>query len=317
MNTIKTDRIATRAVRRIPVPDHSPGFWTAIERGLAGVPQRSDVAAPAGDAAPLMVLQPNSRTRRVRRHHRVAAVAASLLLIGATAVAVANGNDGQVVPATRSEPTTSTDGTSSTATTASPVSSPPGSEDAVLGFLDALGGGDLTAAAAALGPLSEAYLDATHGSVRDFLTVAEEGYGAWFGSTDRATRVVEIRPGDVIVIVSGTIAPEGTVERRDDAFPARYAQSAGAWFVERWAMAPGADAGIHVRATDAPDRIEVTTGGTGTAWLSVDGASPRQVEVGPDGVAGWTVPQPVDPGQLIVVGFINETTFTAAAWRTA
>ena len=148
-----------------------------------------------------------------------------------------------------------------------------------------LGRGEFDAAAAVLGPLSEHYAETTYGSVEEFLRVAQEGYGTWEASTDRATTMVEIRPGEVVVVVRGTVQVEGNVEHRTDAFPARYAESAGAWFVEPWAIEPeSTDTVIEVRRDDERD-IQAVNLAAGTAWPAIDGGPLTSVEVGQDGVA--------------------------------
>ena len=64
----------------------------------------------------------------------------------------------------------------------------------------------------------------------------------------------------------GTVQVEGDVEHRTDAFPARYAESAGAWFVEPWAIEPDStDTVIEVRRDDERD-IQAVNLAAGTAW---------------------------------------------------
>lgn len=182
----------------------------------------------------------------------------------------------------------------------------------MLGFLDDLGGGDLQGAAARLGPGSEAYLQATAGSVEAFLQVAAEGFGAWAAAPDRATNLVEVRAGDVVVVVSGTLLVEGNVEERYDAFPARYAESAGVWFVEPWAMNPGDDR-LELLVNDTADRVDLIASAAGEAWLSIDYAPPIQVVVAEDGVAAWDMRDALDGEHTLVAAFINEGNFTAVA----
>src|SRR5690606_34095768 len=105
-----------------------------------------------------------------------------------------------------------------------------------LAFVDALGAGDLDAAASFLGMWSEQTAVATHGSVEAFLRDGvTEGHGSWAASPDRQVDVIPIRPGDAVVVLQGTVRPEGNEEHRVAAFPARHAESADAWFVEPWA----------------------------------------------------------------------------------
>jgi hypothetical protein len=306
------DLVVEGVVRRIPVPDHAPDFWHDLERRLhavGGGVHSADVAPEAEDL-PVVALQPPSPPHRLRRR-RLRAAAAVLVVIGAVgALAVtASRDEGRLTPAATppSEPPPTT--------SPSEITSAPGSDQAVLAFLDALGDGDLEGAAARLGPASEAYLEATAGSVESFLRVAEEGYGPWAASPDRRTSIVEIRTGEVVVVVTGTVEVEGTTERRADAFAARYAESARAWFVESWAHDPDADA-FTLRVTDARDRVEIFTPAEGSAWLAVDDTAPIRIDIDADHTGTWDLSLPVDGQHLVVVAFINDTTFTAMASRT-
>lgn len=305
MTKTERDPAVARVLRRVPVPDHGADFWDDLDRrlqpddGAFPWPTETDV-----EGVPVVSLQPAPPTRTPWRRRLVAA-AAVVVVFGAGAIAASRRDGREVTPAT----TWGTD-TTTTAPTR-PPSSPPGSAEAVLLFLDALGAGDLVGAASHLGPRSEAYLQATAGSVESFLRVAEEGFGAWAASTDRTTTIIE-GPGGVVVVVSGTLTVEGTVEHRSDAFPARYSPSAGVWFVEPWAWDPAAGQ-LQVSVADAADRVEATIGAEGTAWLSVDGAPPRMAEVGPDHRATWRLPAPLEGEHTIVVTFTNDITFAAVA----
>ncbi len=294
------DDLVARVIADAPAPEHGPQFWSELEGRLAGMT--------------VTALRPAGPPRR-RRTARLLATAATLAAaVAAVAIGVAARPDDQrvtVAPATTSPPAPAT--TATTATTA-PPQNPPGASAAVLRFLDALGNGDRRTAANLLGPRSEAYLTATTGSVDEFLQVAAEGYGSWVGSTDRTTRVIDVRPGDVVVVVSGAVRVEGNVERRNDAFPARYAESAGAWFVEGWAFDPATGGRIEVLSEGAEVRTGLRVGlpAGGTAWLSVDGGPVQPAPVS-NRTAAWTFPPLPAGDHLYVVTFINDSTFAAIA----
>jgi hypothetical protein len=265
---------------------------------------------------------------------RVVAAAAAIVALVTVALLVAqNGGEVEVGPAgvpddggrtsTTSPTTTSLPPTSGVPPSPSPPTGPPGSDAAVLAFLDALGNGDFAGAAARIGLQSEARITEAGRPVEDVLREAQEGYGAWVSADDRTTRIVELRPGQAVVVVSGTIAVEGTVEQRDDAFPVRHAESADAWLVEPWAYEQ--QAGRPMLVTPAPargepqpveriDRVEAETPGEGIAWLSIDGGVPREATVGPDHTATWRLFEPLRAGRhTLMVAFENETSFAASA----
>lgn len=392
MSNLDDDRAVDQAIeaalRRIPVPDHAPGFWERLGAGLLPgpgtnghaeltpyrqtAPEAGEASAGGADAggtggADAGEADADDRTgRTVRRgpyervvvdpagsrgarsgwparrrsiRWRLAAAAAVAAMAVATAFVVAAvraPEDGGVVtrpaddglgerdPRPGTGATTST--TDLTSTTSTTLSLRPGSEDAVLGFLDALGGGDFAGAANRLGMASEAYLTATSGSVEDHLRQVTEGYGAWAAASDRTTSTVALSPGEVVVVVSGTVSREGTVEELVHAFPARYAESAGAWFVEPWAHdpaesqselvlnTPDPDTGGRPPVFDRIDEVAATAPGRGTAWLAIDGQQPLATTVGADGEATWSLDDPLPPGRhTLTVAFIDDMTFLATS----
>jgi len=324
------DLVVARAITRVPVPSHRARFWDELEARLAS--DDTGTAADDGPGRPPtagLVLELPAATLPgrdpVARRRAVAVAAAAVLLVVATAAALVAGRSvddpGPIVPAGTAEegppasgqvpaPTT----TSAPSTAVVPV---PGSEAAVLGFLDALGRGDLDGAASRLGPRSEAYLVANAGSVDGVLAEATEGYGAWAAVEDRTTQVIALGPGEVVVVVSGRLEVEGNVEERHDAFPARYAESAGVWFVEPWAFDPATGGRLELAEEPKAEGVAVVTPAVGTAWLSVDGGPPRDAATTP--VAGgatavWRFPEPLAPGpHVFVVAFTDEATFSAMA----
>jgi hypothetical protein len=391
------DQAVEAALRRIPVPDHTPDFWQRLDARLspatgAGVDVRVDphrrnghhaafVQAPPSDTSTLPGLDgggsragevawspPDEPTatglrrlgaapplpadtgglgrRRGRRRSgrwRLAAATAAAVAVAAAAVVLVLAPDpdgGQVEtrpsgprhgPSTTSttDPTGPTTSATAETTTMPAVSDvPPGSEDAVLGFLDALGRGDLAGAASHLGLASEAYISTAARSVEDFLLSAEEGYGAWADAEGRMTSTVVLGPGDVVVVVSGTLQLEGTVEERTQAFPVRYAQSAGAWLVEPWALDPeggqlllrtpdptgGGQSPVSDGVDEVVDEVVATTPRDGTAWLAVDDQPPRATTVGTEREATWSLDEPLPPGRhTLTIAFVADMTFVATS----
>jgi hypothetical protein len=294
----RDDRIA-RALGSLPVPEHGPGFWTVLEGEL--------------QAEPSYLAGRGSRPRRVWRLGAAVAAAAAVLV---GALVVGRGDDRR--PVTVSSSTTTT----TAVTTTVPVEQ--GAVDAVDRFLRALGAGDLDQAAALLGPRSEAYAVAVAGSVEELLRPAEEGYGAWAAAEDRRYRSISVRPGDVVVVVEGDRASEGTVEYRTDAIPARHAESADAWFVEPWAFDPEVGGRIELVSPDpaadplrlAPGaRVEVAVPAAGTAWFSLGGSTPAPVVATAAGTVRWEPDEGGRRSGVLVVVFQTEQTFTAFARR--
>lgn len=155
----------------------------------------------------------------------------------------------------------------------------------MLAWLDAVGGSDVEAAAAGTGPRTAAHYEARGSDLREYLTVAAEGYGAWVASPDRTTTVVALDAGDgpatAVVVVSGTWRGEGAVEQRDDALPVVRGAD-GRWRVEPVAVDPEVGGRLELSSPLPgetgleplpPDGvIEAWAPGQGTFHVSIDGA---------------------------------------------
>jgi hypothetical protein len=314
------DPLVERALRRLPVPEHAPGFWDELEARLGTNPVPSPIAGDSSVAAPDPYLEKAWDHRPARTlMGAVAALAAAVVLVAAVVVAGRASH-----PEGRTQRPAAPGSTAPTTATTALDPAAQGAVDAVRTFLDALGHGDRKTAAGLLGPRSEQYAIATAGSADAMLQVAEEGFGAWAASPDRTYRAIAIRPGDVVVVVQGTRTSEGQVEHRADAIPARKAESAGVWFVEPWAFDPATGGRMELQTPDPagnPPRlgvgqsVEVSVAAPGDAWFALDGPAERVTAVSsPAGrVARWR-PVGVAPGRhLLVVAFVNDTTFTALA----
>jgi hypothetical protein len=190
MTSRDRDLVVARAISHVRAPDRAADFWARLEGRLRTDPL--ELNEPLPECPPVIDL--GASPERPTRRGRYILAAAAAVVVATSAILIA----GRESPIDVSNAPAS--GTATTSVPAEDPVTPPGSAEAVLAFLDALGTGDFSGAAARLGPRSEAYLDATTGSVDGFLRQAEEGFGAWAAVADRETRIVEIRPGEVVVV---------------------------------------------------------------------------------------------------------------------
>ena len=294
------DPYVARMVAAQPVPDHGPDFWRSLEERMAADDGESDVVTPRATA----------RIRRV-----ALAAAALVLVVGAVAVRQLGDDKSPVVA-----------DDSSATTTIAPSADASRAINTVEDFIDALGSGDITAAALLLGPRSEEYLVATTGSVDAFLREAETGYGAWASSTDRQLSAVAVRgPASSSSLSRALIPVRGSPKSRADAFPVRHAESADAWFVEPWAFDPDTGGRIELVAPDpsaatpvlaAGAAVEVASAVPGQMWFGFDDNHLEEV-VPPAADRGSNVTwnptkRPAGRHTLLVV-YETEKTFTALA----
>lgn len=325
MNDHDQDPLVADALRAIPVPDHADGFWAGLDARLDVVdrarattsPERPPLPWPAD--ATTSPAGPEARTylgEEGRRRHsgsrRVLALAAAAALVAVAAVG-ASRLPGDDAPTVADRP--------ATPTTVRPDSAEAEAIAAAQRFVEALGAGDRQSAASILGPLSEAYATATAGSADQMLAEASEGYGAWGSVPDATWRAVAVRPGEVVVVVTGTHPGERVPQVRSDAFPTRRAESAGTWLVEPWAFDPDVGGRIELVSPDptvepptlgADQPVQVAVPASGRAWfgLGYDDLVESPV-VG--GLAVWRRPYPATGEQLLVVVFQTEWTYTAFA----
>ncbi len=176
----------------------------------------------------------------------------------------------------------------------------------VTDFLDALGRGDVEAAASKVGPVSSERADMA-GGLDSMLHAATEGHGAWADATGRVVTPIGVAPGVAVVVLEGTLQVEGSTEHRVAAFPARKAESADAWFVDPWAydLASGAPLRIESPAIDEEEWATVPSGASrdvtvgaasaGTVWASFDGRRPEERQIAAGGAVTFT-PDGVGPG---------------------
>lgn len=318
-----SDAVVSRALRSIAVPDHGPGFWDELADRIGGAPPVAGVhrLETARDGKPLRVL----------------AVAAVLAVVLGLAGLMAT-RDGGDEPSGFADPATTTteapDGSPTVAPTTTtteanrPVESP---EEAVLAWVEALADGDVDAAAERTGPRTRAAIEGRGGSLEQYLTAAQEGYGSWAAVDD--PMVTELAVDDAegetlgVVVLSGQRASEGQVEERHDALPVVLADD-GRWLVEPAALpgegdrrivvsspsaAPGA-IGRNGLAADAT--IEASAPGGGTFWFSLDGDPVTRVEgrASADGVQASYDPGSMSSGtHLLVIVYLDGATLTAFA----
>jgi hypothetical protein len=206
----------------------------------------------------------------------------------------------------------------------------PRPETAVARWLEALGAGNLEAAASLTGPRTVAYLDALGSDLEEYLTVAAEGYGAWAASPDRSTTEVDLggvegRP-IAVVVVSGTRRSEGFTELRTDALPVVQSED-GTWLVEPVAFDPAVGGRLEItspRVGEAgsgelpPDGvIEARAPGDGTFFFSLEDGEVVEV-TGVDDNGGvravWDPPgELATHTQLLVVAYVDDETVAAVA----
>ena len=356
------DPVVARALASVQPPPHRADFWQRLDRSLAQVPspravQSPNTHAPAPQPAPprdddTTVVElhreaddhrggrgghggQGGHRRRARRAARfplrVLASAAVIVAVVVAGVWVAGRGDDELGPdlstagptgtvAESSAPTGAPE-TSATATT-EPAEGKP--EHAVLELVDALGAGDAERVKSVLGPRSEQTITEQWGSVDAYVAEASEGYGAWSAAEDLTVDVIELREGEAIVVLRGTIRPEGMEEHRVDAFPTRRTESAGVyWFVEPLASY---DPEAHPPIALEPDGTElVVTNGepivlrtptAGTAYFSLGGQPAVAVETQSSGTghrATWTPDDAPAGPSLLTVAFVSDTHFTALA----
>lgn len=359
------DPVVARALASVQPPPHRADFWQRLDRSLAQTaalgpaPTSAEPESSAPPVTPVPLALPGRddttvvelhRTtgddgggdaghdrparRTVRFPIRLLASAAVIVAVVVAGVWVAGRGDDELGPdlSTAGPTNTAADGAGeeiAPETTTPPETAPadPRStpRSVVLSFVDALGTGDFELAKTLLGPRSEQTMIERFGSVDAYLHEASEGYGAWAASEDRTVEVVELREGEAVVVLRGTIRPEGMEEHRVTAFPARRAESVGDyWFIEPLASyEPGAPYPPITLDLD-PARPVVTIGepvvldtpAAGTAFFSLGGEPAVAVETEPGGAghrASWT-PSDAPAGQaLLTVAFVSDTHFAALA----
>ena len=226
-----------------------------------------------------------------RRSVRAAAIGAVALLT----LAACGGDGGE---SSSSTPQTAPTTTAPAPTTAPPATTgnqnnavPPADLDAakqvVLQFVEALGKGDIAAAASVVGPVSEEQADDA-GGLQSMLQQSTEGHGAWRSAVGRTVTTIGVEPGIVAVVLEGTLRVEGSTEHRVAVFPARRAESAQAWFVEPWAYdIPSVPLRVTAPTVDPeefatigpPLEVTVETRDAGTVWMAFDAQPPIEKEV--------------------------------------
>jgi len=329
------DPIVTRALHDLPVPDHDPGFWEALDRRLAEEepdvgPPPADLRVVTSELPALQVLAPTPPTAPAHRARFLAVAAAvavvaigtGVLLRGgggepteqaATTLPLGDAPDAGSRPAPPPTPATVADPQQVVATAASP-------EAAVFAWIQALGTGDTDTAAALLGPASRRYIESLGTTPERYSFDFQEGYGAWAGAPDLVLTPVGIPDAGVVVVLSGTYAGEGSATTdRIDAIPAVEVVE-GQWAVEPVAYGSTARQPLKVVRPEphpegwwsgqGPDAVfEATSEVPATFWFSLDGAP---AEPSDDG--SWDPPGLLESRyHVLVVAAVGEDTFTALA----
>lgn len=191
-------------------------------------------------------------------------------------------------------------------------------------FVDALGAGDIDAAASLVGPVSEERADQA-GGLESMLRQSTEGHGAWAEADDREATPIGIAAGLVAVTFEGTLQVEGSAEHRIEVFPVRKAESADAWLIEPWAYDLSGDRPFEIvspaiddeeRANVDPTQpiaVEVQASEAGTVSASFDGHAPTSAEV----MAGEpvTLMSPGGGAELVVVVYQSGPTLVGQGFR--
>jgi hypothetical protein len=209
---------------------------------------------------------------------------AAVLAFAAIAMAACAGDDA----GSASSPTPAPSTTSAGETGPVPAADLAAAQDVVLRFVDSLGRGDLDAAAAVVGPVSEQQANGA-GGLRSLLQQSTEGHGAWLRASGRTVTAIGVEPGIVAVVLEGTLNIEGTSEHRIAVFPARKAESAAAWFVDPWSYDLGSGPPLRITnprvdseeqaSVSGPLEVQVETNAAGTVFATFDAQPPTRVEV--------------------------------------
>jgi hypothetical protein len=249
---VPPDQVVRAALQLLPIPDHGTDFWADFDAALAAEPapaaatlkrdtRRTLVADPAtapapGVPAPRRVLElvPDHSTALVppalRRTSNLVlsavAVAAAVMVVvaGTTLVRQRSGDSTDTAEVADSTDDSEAPGASTTSLVALTGAAAEAPTAAVLAWVAALGDGDMTTAWDALGPASQAHFGSKSAFAAEESAMAE-GYGAWSATTPDDVLVTPMAMGgaDQVVVVTlvGTVAQEGTQQRRADAFPVR------------------------------------------------------------------------------------------------
>jgi hypothetical protein len=247
---VPPDQFVRTALQLLPIPEHGADFWSDVDAVLATEPvpaprplkrdtRRTLVADPAtaaGTAAPGRVLElvPDHSTALVppalRRTSNLVlsavAVAAAVMVVvaGTTLVRQRSGDSPDAAEVAGSTDDTEAPSASTTALAALSGSDAEVPTEAVLAWVAALADGDMTTAWDALGPASQAHFGTKSAFAAEESAMAE-GYGVWSATTPDDVLVTPVAVGGdgkvVVVTLVGTVAQEGTEQRRADAFPVR------------------------------------------------------------------------------------------------
>jgi hypothetical protein len=344
------DDLVASALGGIAVPDHGPAFWDELEAGLRDAPAPAAAATTAdgrrhaaatGDLPVVTAIPP----RRPNRRAPLLVAAAVLVLVGAVGF-VTLGGDGENGDEVADQPlvtagpvgadTTTpevggnaTDSASSlpagdTTTIAGVATGSASTPDGVVrAWLDALGGGDVAAAAALTGPRTVRYVEALGPDVtlEGFLTESQEGFGAWAGADDLTIELVPIGPLDFdggtlqVVVVSGTYPGEGgDAGERHDVFP--LVDDGEGFRVEHLAFDPARDndpvftlpreSETGLAPIEPTDEVNVFVPAQGTVYFQLDGGevvTDETSEVGERGdpFALFDPPGDLAPGEHVLV----------------
>jgi hypothetical protein len=244
---VEPDQFTQTALRRLPIPAHSPTFWDELERALDDAseastisvferPDRTDQVPIPAPGAPtttvddtLALVPPALRRRSNALLVAVAAAAVVMVVFAGTSLVSEQSDDdnadladaGDAAELDRlvedAQPAAATPVTlSSTHADAS--------SDAVSAWVDALHAGDADAAWAAMGPASQDHFG-TEAAFQAELTAMDEDLGAWSEVEPDDVLVTPVLATDggtvAVVTLVGTTTVAGESEHRAEAFPVR------------------------------------------------------------------------------------------------
>jgi hypothetical protein len=302
---VEPDPFTQTALRRLPIPAHSPTFWNELERALDGAAEASPVSVlersdrtderptpdgptPMEDES-LALVPPALRRRSNALLIAVAAAAVVMVVFAGTSLVNEQSDDGGVDLADAgTDPELDQLVEDAQPAAATPVtlssSHADASSDAVAAWVDALHEGDARAAWSAMGPASQDHF----GSAEAFeaqLAAMDDDLGGWSEVEPDDVLVTPVLSTDdgtvAVVTLVGTTTVAGESAPRATAFPVRIVD--GEVVLEPFAVAgelelvvpePMSADGERSPVEPGEELVVVVPQGVEAPVLRLDGADP-------------------------------------------